>query len=193
MTVTWLEGPAVEPVSVNEARAYLRIEGTEEDAGLAAFLKVARELCEAFTGLVLIATRYAETTPLVAMESGGVPWSAGRCVRLSKGPLRQIMAATLVSRDGTRTPLGAQDYELGENARGQAQLRMTFVPPAGASLEVDYWAGLGVDWNGVPEALRQGILRLAAHLYAHRDRADDNGPPLAVAALWRPFRLGRLA
>src|SRR5690606_33468976 len=88
MAATWLEGPTVEPVSVNEARVYLRIEGTEEDAGLAAFLKVARELCEAFTGLVLIATRFLETKPFDVVENAGVPWSAGRCVRLAKGPLQ---------------------------------------------------------------------------------------------------------
>ncbi len=193
MAVTWLEGPLVEPVSVNEARAYLRIEGTEEDAGLAGFLKVARELCEAFTGQVLVATRYLETKPFDAGRSTGVPWSAGRGVRLSRMPLRQIMSATLVSRDGTRTVLGPQDFDIAEDARGQTLLRMTFLPPSGALLEVNYWAGMGSDWNCVPEALRQGILRLTAHLYAHRDRADDIGPPLAVAALWRPFRVGRLA
>lgn len=193
MAVTRLEGPAAEPVSVNEARAYLRIEGTEDDAGLAGFLKVARELCEAFTGQVLVATRFSEVKPFEATHDSRVPWSAGRCMRLSKAPLRQIMSATLIGRDGARTALGPQDFDIAENARGQTLLRMTFLPPAGASLEVDYWAGMGGDWNGVPEALRQGILRLAAHLYAHRDRPDDTGPPLAVAALWRPFRLGRLA
>lgn len=193
MSVKWLEGPLAEPVSLNEARAYLRIEGGEEDAGLASFLKAARELCEAFTGLVLISTRFCETRPFDMAQNCGVPWSAGRTMRLGKMPLRQIMTATLVSRDGTRTALGPHDFEIAEDGRGQALLRMTFLPPAGSSLEVDYWAGLGADWNDVPEALRQGILRLAAHLYAHRDRPDDNGPPLAVAALWRPFRAGRLA
>lgn len=193
MTVTTLEGPAVEPVSLNEARRYLRIEGTEEDASLAGFLKVARELCEAFTGQVLVATRFLELKPFDVLQTGGVPWSASRSVRLSRMPLRQIMSATLVSRDGTRTALGAHDFDIAEDARGSTLLRMTFLPPAGASLEVNYWAGMGNDWNGVPEALRQGILRLAAHLYAHRDRPGDSGPPLAVAALWRPFRVRRLA
>jgi uncharacterized phiE125 gp8 family phage protein len=54
-------------------------------------------------------------------------------------------------------------------------------------------AGLAEDWNGVPEPLRQGIVRLTAHLYAHRDAAGDAGPPAAVAALWRPWRRMRLA
>lgn len=192
MAIRVLEGPAVEPVSLTEARGYLRIDCGEEDAGLVSFLKAARELCEAFTGLVLIATRYAETRPFEAAQNSGVPWSAGRCMRLGKMPLRQIISATLVSRDGTRTVLGPHDFDIAEDVRGQALLRMTFLPPAGASLEVDYRAGLGADWNDVPEALRQGILRLAAHLYSHRDRPDDSGPPLAVAALWRPFRVGRV-
>src|SRR5690606_18932768 len=127
MAATWLEGPAVEPVSVNEARVYLRIEGTEEDAGLAAFLKVARELCEAFTGLVLIATRFWETKPFDVVESAGVPWSAGPSVRLAKGPLPQIKTATLIGRDGTATTLGAEDFDIAEDARGQTLLRMTFL------------------------------------------------------------------
>ena len=193
MSIKILEGPAVEPVSLTEARGYLRIDCGEDDAGLVSFLKAARELCEAFTGLVLIATRYVETRPFDAAQASGVPWSTGRTLRLGKMPLRQIMSATLVSRDGTRRELGPHDFDIAEDARGQALLRMTFLPPAGASLEVDYRAGMGADWNDVPEALRQGILRLTAHLYAHRDRADDIGPPLAVAALWRPFRVGRLA
>ncbi|HEX8445121.1 MAG TPA: head-tail connector protein [Sphingomonas sp.] len=42
----------------------------------------------------------------------------------------------------------------------------------------------------MPAPVRQGIVRLAAYLYAHRD--DDAAPPAAVAALWRPFRQVRL-
>ncbi|MGK2284720.1 head-tail connector protein [Pedomonas sp. V897] len=193
MTVAWLEGPAVEPVGIEEARAFLRLDGEEEDAALAAFLKAAREVCEAFTGLVLIATRFRETRAFDPAETRGVPWSAWRSVRLSRGPLRQVEAVTLIGRDGTRTALGSADYTVEEDARGLACLRMTFLPPAGARLETDYQAGLGAEPAGVPEALRLGILRLAAHLYSHRDSPDDAGPPLAVAALWRPFRIGRLA
>jgi hypothetical protein len=43
-------------------------------------------------------------------------------------------------------------------------------------------------WSEVPEALRQGMVRLAAHLYAHRDREEGAGPPAAVTALWRLWR-----
>lgn len=52
--------------------------------------------------------------------------------------------------------------------------------------------GFADDWNGIPEPLRQGIIRLVAHLYTHRDAADAGPPPTAVAALWRPWRRLRM-
>ena len=51
---------------------------------------------------------------------------------------------------------------------------------------------MATDWNGIPEPLRQGIIRLAAHLFTHRDAADAGPPPTAVAALWRPWRRLRM-
>jgi hypothetical protein len=41
--------------------------------------------------------------------------------------------------------------------------------------------------NDVPEAIRQGVLRLVAHMFASRD-GDGGSPPAAVTALWRPYR-----
>jgi hypothetical protein len=51
---------------------------------------------------------------------------------------------------------------------------------------------LAIDPNGVPEPLRQGILRLITHLFATRDGTGGE-PPAAVTALWRPYRRMRLA
>jgi uncharacterized phage protein (predicted DNA packaging) len=63
-----------------------------------------------------------------------------------------------------------------------------------AAIDVcEHFAGLSVDWSTSPAPLRQGIVRLVAYFYAHRDAADDAGPPAAVAALWRPYRRMRLA
>ena len=51
---------------------------------------------------------------------------------------------------------------------------------------------VAADWPGLAEPVRQGILRLVAHLFLHRDAVADQGPPAAVAALWRPWRRMRL-
>jgi uncharacterized phiE125 gp8 family phage protein len=57
--------------------------------------------------------------------------------------------------------------------------------------KISFTAGVAADWNGVPEPLRQGIVRLAAHLYGARGQ-DEGAPPASVAALWRPWRRVRL-
>jgi len=169
----------VEPVTVNELKAFLRVDGAGEDALLAAFLRSARAMCEAFTGRILIERDFTEVV------AGG---SDGR--RLSAKPVIRVDAVERVEPDGTATALAADEWTLVIAADGTGRIT---AGAEGERLRVRYPAGLGPDWNAAPEALRQGILRLAAHFYSSRDAAGDPGPPAAVAALWRPWRLLRLA
>jgi hypothetical protein len=46
------------------------------------------------------------------------------------------------------------------------------------------------DWDAVPAPLAHGLVLLAVHLWENRH--DDQAPPAAVTALWRPFRVVRL-
>jgi uncharacterized phiE125 gp8 family phage protein len=60
-------------------------------------------------------------------------------------------------------------------------------------MRVRYSAGLAADWAGLPEPLTQGVLRLTGHLFASRSGNGEGEPPAAVTALWRPYRLLRVA
>lgn len=158
------------PVSLGEVKAYLRIDGAEEDALLAGLVRTAAALCEAFTGQVLIAEARSET---VAAD--------GEWHRLAATPVRSFEGA-FIGED-------AAAFDSLTDASGDGWVRLSGSVPARVAVE----AGIAADWNGVPEPLRQGIVRLTAHLYANRDAAGDAGPPAAVAALWRPWRRMRLA
>lgn len=161
-------------VSLGEVKAYLRIDGAEEDALLAGLVRTAAALCEAFTGLVLIAEPRSET---VAAD--------GEWHRLSATPVRGFEGA-FVADD-------AVAFDSLTDAAGDGWVRLSGSAAGSAPVRVAVKAGIADDWNGVPEPLRQGIVRLTAHLYANRDAAGDAGPPAAVAALWRPWRRMRLA
>ena len=54
MTSYLLSGPASEPVALDEARAYLRLDDTDEDALLTTLVTAARLHVESVTGLALL-------------------------------------------------------------------------------------------------------------------------------------------
>ena len=173
---------AVPSEAVADAKAYLRIDGDGEDALLATLVGAAIGLCERFTGLAPISAARSDTVPACSPE-----WQ-----RLPASPVSAIISVQTLDAAGVATVLPTDGYAIDIDASGDGWVRLT-APPAGSRLLVGYTAGLAADWPSLAAPLRQGVIRLVAHLYAHRDAADDAGPPAAVAALWRPFRRMRLA
>ena len=174
------EPAPVPPAALAEVKAYLRIGTSDEDALLAALVRSAADTCEAFVGRLLIARAVSEIVP----ASSG--WT-----RLGTAPVLSIEAVSALAADGSAAALPADAYAIDIDAAGEGWVRLT-AARSEKRLRVDYRAGLASEPNGLPEALRHGIVRLAAHLYVHRDGADGAGPPAAVTALWRPWRRLRL-
>jgi uncharacterized phiE125 gp8 family phage protein len=172
--------PEVLPVSLAELKAEARIATSEEDALLAGFARSAVELCESFTGTLLIARPVSEVVP------ASTAWT-----RLGATPVRAIETVAALGPDGTETALTADGYAIDIDAVGEGWVRLFAARPE-RRLRVSYAAGLASEPNGVPEALRQGIARLALHSFARRDAAEPQAPPAAVTALWRPWRRLRL-
>jgi len=185
MAIVVAEPPAL-AVPLAEVKAFLRIGTSEEDALIAGLVRSAAETCEAFTGRALIARPVEETLR-----------AARAWIRLGATPVRSIEQVARLDPDGLPEPLPAVDYAIDIDAAGDGWVRLPGaggVLPTGRAgrIRVSYRTGMAAGANGIPEALRHGIVRLAAHLYTHRDSADAPGPPAAVTALWRPWRRLRL-
>jgi uncharacterized phiE125 gp8 family phage protein len=165
-------------VSMAEAQAYARVETGEEEAILAALIRTASSLCETYTGQILVARPFEEILP------PGAQWQ-----RLPLTPVRAIEEVAVLTADGTAVALNPADFEIDIDSRGDGWVRAA---SSKGKLRIRGSAGMAVDPNGVPEPLRQGILRLVAHLFVTRDGSGGE-PPAAVTALWRPFRRMRLA
>lgn len=166
--------------TLDDAKAYLRIDDTAEDALIARLIASATGICEQFTGQILVARSVTELVP-----------ATGEWSRLRTAPVRTITSVQGLPASGMPFTLAADAYATDIDASGDGWVRM--LRPAGASRAlVTLEAGLAADAGTLPEPLSQGILRLVAHLYAHRDASGDEGPPAAVAALWRPWRRMRL-
>ncbi|MET0270325.1 MAG: head-tail connector protein [Sphingomonas sp.] len=163
--------------TLEEAKAYLRIEDATEDALIARLIATATQLCEQFIGQALVARTVTETVA-----------ATGDWRRLRTTPVRAITKVEGLAVTGAPIVLPVDGYAIDIDANGDGWVRVRGVGRAAVTLE----AGMAADVAGLPEPLRQGVLRLVAHLHAHRDEADEEGPPAAVVALWRPWRRMRL-
>lgn len=158
------------PVGLSEIQAYVRVETGEEEALLAGLLRVATEMCESFCNQALMTRSFEED---VAVRDG---WTL-----LTTQPVRSIISVIPV---GASQTLSTNSYKVDIDHDGRAFVKDL---PAGATFRVTGEAGLANEPNQVPEPLRQGILRLAASLFANRDSSMGELPS-AVTALWRPYR-----
>ena len=167
--------PGEAPVSLNEARGWLRLGATIDDAVVAGLVRAATNICEAFIGQWLIVRAVEEYLP-----------SGAGTVRLTARPVVGIDAVALIAADGSATPLAAGDYRVTTGRDGSARIAVEGANAADR-LRVAYRAGIAEGANAVPEAIRQGIVRMTQHLHDARDNAGA-APPAAIAALWQPWR-----
>jgi uncharacterized phiE125 gp8 family phage protein len=166
-------------VTIAEAQAYVRIDTGEEEALLAGLIRTASGLCEAFINQAVVARPFECDLP-----------ASGRWERLPVTPVRSMSEVEAVDLSGVAMPMDASSYTLDIDFAGDGWVRV-----AGANsarIRVSGTVGMADDENGVPEPIRQGVLRLVAHLFTSRDESGGE-PPAAVTALWRPYRRMRLA
>jgi uncharacterized phiE125 gp8 family phage protein len=161
--------------AVAAVKDYLRIENDAEDALIARLVAVAVGHGERFIRRMLIVRTVCD---VVRPTSS---WT-----RLAGSPVSAITQVEGLAADGSAAMLAAGSYAIDIDAGGDGWVRLTANGPR--RVRVTYTAGLAESWSALPEPIAQGVVRLAAHLFTHRDGADAGAPPAAVAALWRPWR-----
>jgi uncharacterized phiE125 gp8 family phage protein len=181
--------PAAEPVTLAEAKAHLRLDGTAEDTLVASLILTARLHIEAALGLALITQAWSDL--LDAWPEGGV----GLPIR----PVQSVSAVKVTAADGAVTVLPPDRYLL-----DGAGLPPRLVPvggpfpdPGAAALgiEIAFIGGYGDAAADVPSPIRQALLMLIAHWFEHREPIHDAAVtriPSSVSELLLPYRLARL-
>lgn len=157
-------------VGLPELQAYARVESGEEEALLVGLLRVASDMCESFINQALLPRSFE------AQTRAGDRWTL-----LPIQPVRSVSGVRRAS-DNEEVPASSYRVDIDPDGRG-------FIAglPAGELFALAGVAGMAADSNGIPEPIRQGILRLAAYLFANRD-SQSGDLPKAVTALWRPYR-----
>jgi uncharacterized phiE125 gp8 family phage protein len=191
MTVLLITPPAVEPVSLADAKAHLRLETTTEDDYVSALIVAARLHVETAIRRVLV-----DQTWRVYLDA----WPRDGVVDLPVGPVRSIASITVYDADGHPSLLSSVAWRL-DSASQPARLALLGTGPTPGrvlnGIEIDLVAGFGPSGISVPQPLKLAIMTLVARWYENREGARYGVVPASVAdqveALVAPFRALRLA
>jgi uncharacterized phiE125 gp8 family phage protein len=181
--------PALEPVSLAEAKAHLRISHTDDDAYISRIIIAARRQIEARldTGLLQQSWSYFINR-----------WPECRAITLPLSPVIAVTDVITYSDDDTPATLDPAHYYIDRrNKPPLLALRNDRPSPSAgrrfAGIEVKMTVGYGATATAVPEDIRQALLLTVAAWFADRGENQSGFLPLMARELIAPYRNTRLA
>lgn len=175
MSFTLITAPAIEPVSLADARLHCRIDSTAEDDLLAIYITAARQMAEELTNRALITQQWRQTLDAWPAED----------VRLDRSPQVSIDSVTYIDAAGATQTLSSAAYAL-DAATSPGWL----IPADGSTwpstdtvanaVSITYTCGYGAAASDVPAPIRSWILLTVGYLYAQREAVDLTGKASAI-------------
>jgi uncharacterized phiE125 gp8 family phage protein len=179
--------PALDPVSLSEAKSHCRIDTSESDGQIAAYLLAARQHVENVTGRRLIQQRWT-----LSLDRCW-PRDVDGCPRIvvPLPPLRSVESITYVDALGAPQTLAIDQYTVTKREI------FSFIEPAfgvtwptvrdqTAAIAVTFDCGYGTNPGDVPEPIRTAI-QLHVEMLLDRDTASRETLKDARDALLRPY------
>lgn len=202
MRIVTITAAAVEPLTLDELRLFLKIDAdnTEDDSLITQLIAGSREWCETFTSRALI------TRTLELVLDGFPPCatiSPRREIMLPRGRATAVDRITYVDTDGTTqtltgptsTPVGTGYQEDLSDDYGAV-----LVPAYGSdwpstrdvmgAVKVRYKAGYGDASTAVPAQLLDAMRYHVATMYEGRGEQDTKAWTGVAEALARPYQIG---
>lgn len=188
MGLSLVTAPALEPVSLAEAKAHCRIDTSDEDALLAGYILAARHHCETYLRRALM----TQTWDFLL----DTDWPD--CIELPKPPLQSVTSITYYDSAGALQTLATDQYRVSIK-RNEGAIEPAYsvtwptVRDQSDTIVVRFVCGYGSNPGDVPEQIRQAMLLLIGHWYNNRETVNIgnivNEMPFAADALLFPFRV----
>lgn len=179
--------PAIEPVTLQEVKSFIKLDGTAEDVYLEGIITSVRQAMEGYLGRALI------TQTLVLRLN---TWPLDK-ITLPRPPLLSIVEVRTLDEDGTETVYDAAYYYAIIGERSELIIRQGKALPTNTNryqggFEIEYTAGYGSSITDVPEAIRQAILQWIATVYETKVPDLSNPPANIRATLGLPYKRLRI-
>jgi uncharacterized phiE125 gp8 family phage protein len=167
----------VEPVTLDEAKAHLRVDTADDDALITALISAARARAEWHTGRAFVTQSWT-------LWLDGWPG----IIEIPLPPLQSVASVTAYALDDSATVLDAATYQV-DTASSPARLTLkpNASPPVALrrinAVAIAFTAGYGDAGSDVPAPVREAILKIAANFYVNRGDAAAVTPAEALALL----------
>lgn len=161
--------PAEEPVTLAEAKAWLKVQGSAEDDLLNSLITAARQKVEEYTNLKLVTQTIEEVYDCFPTYYEGMNYGA---LPLTCSPLIAVSSVEYQATAGTYTTLSTDSYTVHDYSKpatitpvysGNWPTHILFPE----SVKVTYTAGFGAA-SAVPGILKNAILKIIAQWYEKR-------------------------
>lgn len=181
--------PAEEPVTLAEAKTYLRVDADNDDTLIGNLISAARIACEGYTARAFVnrdISVFADQWPVANSCAEAIGFS------LPKPPLSDVSAIEIFDAAHSHTALAADQYFVDTvSVPGQVILEQSAMMPLAGQvangIAIHFTAGYGAA-SDVPAPIRQAILQMTAYLYDNR--GESNALTRSGAAeLLQPFRI----
>jgi uncharacterized phiE125 gp8 family phage protein len=160
--------PAVEPVTLAEAKAHLRVDTSDDDTYIGTLITAAREWCEQYLDRTLVHTQWV-------MRFDTFPPDGTQDIELPRPPMAAAgtttaVALTFTFENGTTSTYSTASYRVdraGTPGTVKTLYGQTWPPHLmdDNAISVTWWAGYGATGASVPATIRHAILMLVGHWY----------------------------
>lgn len=181
---------SVEPVTLNEAKLHLKMDGvTADDALIETLIEAARQSAEEYCGIKFIDTVVEDVFD--RFPKGG--FQKNDCFYLMIGNVSSVDYVKYYDENGDLQTWNASQY-LVDNYRKQARICLmpnvtfpTYDSDRANGVLVRYNAGFGATAADVPAVIKQAILLIIGYLYNNREDKIKNLPSLSEHLL-QPYK-----
>lgn len=190
--------PAIQPVTLTEAKLHLRVDHNDEDTLILGLIRAATEHLDGWTGILgrcLVEQVWRQDHDRFARQ-----------MSIPLGPVIAVQSITWRDPAGQLSTVPSGSYDLRIDEAGNAVIRFDadYVFPTNLhesrAVAINFKAGYEINpgppgSSTVPDPLKVAILLLVGHWYQNREAVSTTGMaslPFAVKALIAPYRRMRL-
>jgi len=183
--MTLVTAPAIEPLTIAEARDHLRIDNDDSNAIIRNLIRAARSYAETYQHRALI------------QQTWDITYSAFGDLEIPKAPISSVTSVKYYDVDGVQQTLASSVYKVASADPSYITLdedqEWPSVQPIIEPITVRIVAGYGTTAEDVPQMVRQAMLMLIAHWYENREASiigvSAMRAPIGVDALLQGERL----